>query len=391
MRIAETWHLSWLKLYQLWSNKMINEKELREGEHAVLAETLERKEVEDKTQEKTQILERRYYYPPFYEGVVIDPGFFKLERYGRIIFALGTLHCFPLKILPEAYLKIIGTCEQAFFENTTQSTYTEADLVKIGLLRDKPNPDWNKGFTSAVEEIFKNAFQIWCKNSGRTVPIERVNPKMAFWFCHGVSSINNMDQELEKLFGDKVDSLDTQSSLTTVITEFSIEETNRRLEIQFGYLRDSPCYESEFLEYDKQYLSGKMLYDEELIRVQEEDLNMVSNRNKVWFSKLNEANFKDPTFVGVGFGHLVGRAGLLCLMENAGWKISKINREGKEEPISAAKLFSSHQPISKIPKLILNGFKNFVIDHPIKFGLGTLGVITALAVGRTYLKINRIP
>ncbi len=379
------------KLYQSWSGKVINEKEMREEGLSVLTETVERKEIEDKLHEESQILERRYYYPPFYEGVVIEPGFFKLERYGRIIFSLGTAHCFPLKILPEAYLKIIGTCKQAFFENTAQSTYTEADLVKIGLLRDKPNSYWNKGFTPAAEEIFKNAFQIWCKNSGKTVSIERANSRMAFWFCHSVSSTNTMDEELEKLFGDKVDSLDTQSSLMPVITEFSIEETNRRLEVQFGYLRDSPCYESEFLEYDKQYLSGKMLYDEEFIREQEEALIMVSNRNKVWFPKLNEANFKEPTFVGVGFGHLVGRAGLLCLMENAGWKISKINREGKEELISAAKLFSSHQPISKIPKLILNGFKNFVMEHPKKFGLGTLGAIAVLALGRAYLKNNRIP
>lgn len=52
--------------------------------------------------------------------------------------------------------------------------------------------------------------------------------------------------------------------------------------------------------------------------------NMLHNRNKNWIPKIGEFAKKQPTFFGVGAGHLGGELGVVALLKKAGYTVTPI-------------------------------------------------------------------
>ena len=51
---------------------------------------------------------------------------------------------------------------------------------------------------------------------------------------------------------------------------------------------------------------------------------MLVNRNKNWISKIGEYAKDQPTFFGVGAGHLAGKEGVINLLREAGYKVTAV-------------------------------------------------------------------
>ena len=51
---------------------------------------------------------------------------------------------------------------------------------------------------------------------------------------------------------------------------------------------------------------------------------LLVNRNKNWISKITEYSKKQPTFFGVGAGHLAGETGVIMLLKKAGYTVKAI-------------------------------------------------------------------
>lgn len=67
-----------------------------------------------------------------------------------------------------------------------------------------------------------------------------------------------------------------------------------------------------------------MMDDENNVSVSKHQDKLLNDRNKNWISKIIEYAKDQPTFFGVGAGHLAGEFGVINLLREAGYEISAI-------------------------------------------------------------------
>ena len=68
----------------------------------------------------------------------------------------------------------------------------------------------------------------------------------------------------------------------------------------------------------------EMMDDENSVAVSKHQDKLLFNRNKNWISKIGEYAKEQPTFFGVGAGHLAGEQGVIKLLRDAGYKVSAV-------------------------------------------------------------------
>lgn len=67
-----------------------------------------------------------------------------------------------------------------------------------------------------------------------------------------------------------------------------------------------------------------MMNDENFTSVAEHQDKLLDNRNKNWIPKISEYAKEQPTFFGVGAGHLAGENGVIKLLRNAGYTVTAV-------------------------------------------------------------------
>lgn len=67
-----------------------------------------------------------------------------------------------------------------------------------------------------------------------------------------------------------------------------------------------------------------MMDDENNVSVAKHQDKLLHNRNKNWISKIGEYAKDQPTFFGVGAGHLAGDSGVINLLKEAGYKVTAV-------------------------------------------------------------------
>ena len=67
-----------------------------------------------------------------------------------------------------------------------------------------------------------------------------------------------------------------------------------------------------------------MMNDDESSSVNKHQDKLLINRNKNWIPKISEYAIEQPTFFGVGAGHLAGEFGVINLLREAGYTVSAI-------------------------------------------------------------------
>lgn len=68
----------------------------------------------------------------------------------------------------------------------------------------------------------------------------------------------------------------------------------------------------------------EMMNDENYSTVAEHQDKLLDDRNKNWIPKIRAYAEEQPTFFGVGAGHLAGTNGLINLLRNAGYKVTAV-------------------------------------------------------------------
>ncbi|MBO6880164.1 TraB/GumN family protein [Winogradskyella sp.] len=68
----------------------------------------------------------------------------------------------------------------------------------------------------------------------------------------------------------------------------------------------------------------ELMNDENNITVSEHQDIPLDERNKNWISKITEYAKEQPTFFGVGAGHLAGKNGVINLLRNAGYTVTAV-------------------------------------------------------------------
>ena len=67
-----------------------------------------------------------------------------------------------------------------------------------------------------------------------------------------------------------------------------------------------------------------MMNDENLESVAEHQDKLLIERNKNWISKIEDYAKEQPTFFGVGAGHLAGEEGVIMLLRKAGYTVTAV-------------------------------------------------------------------
>ena len=66
-----------------------------------------------------------------------------------------------------------------------------------------------------------------------------------------------------------------------------------------------------------------MMDDDKSVASEHQD-KLLTNRNKKWISRISEFSKEQPTFYGVGAGHLAGENGVILLLRKAGYTVSAV-------------------------------------------------------------------
>ncbi|WP_298897084.1 TraB/GumN family protein [uncultured Psychroserpens sp.] len=90
---------------------------------------------------------------------------------------------------------------------------------------------------------------------------------------------------------------------------------------------DKESFDKMLKLYDTEDIEGMdtmMKEDKNLSTTKHRD-KLLDNRNKNWISKIEDFSKKQPTFFGVGAGHLAGENGVIKLLRKAGYTVKAVN------------------------------------------------------------------
>ncbi len=95
--------------------------------------------------------------------------------------------------------------------------------------------------------------------------------------------------------------------------------------------KDNLAYDTETFQkllqlYDTQNIEGmqSMMQEDKNLTTSKHKDKMLDNRNKNWIPKIEEYSKEQPTFYGVGAGHLAGENGVIELLRKAGYTVTAV-------------------------------------------------------------------
>jgi uncharacterized protein YbaP (TraB family) len=68
----------------------------------------------------------------------------------------------------------------------------------------------------------------------------------------------------------------------------------------------------------------EMMNDDNYSAIADYQDKLLDNRNKNWIPKIKAYAKEQPTFFGVGAGHLAGENGVINLLRKSGYKVSAV-------------------------------------------------------------------
>jgi hypothetical protein len=250
-----------------------------------------------------------------------QPNLFLCEKDGKQLFLFGTYHVLPFSVLPEAYIGIMKTAKALILENC-EPLPTEADLIAGGFVSKEPQgKEFDEKLTVEARQILGNGIKKYCIDRKLApIPLNRIKLDRALWLCRFAINVGGMEDTLEKLFPGKVFGLEKKDTFS-LLPSNSIDELNTVLSASFGCLKEPPEYPADVLAPMVEYLLGESLFNPHYCHDQDTD-DVVVSRSKKWISGiLTHVQQNSPILVAVGHAHLVGVNGLLCLLQQAGFKI----------------------------------------------------------------------
>lgn len=140
---------------------------------------------------------------------------------------------------------------------------------------------------------------------------------------------SGVEEELVKLAKDDkkeikgFETMQFQASIFDSIPyEWQAQELLKNIDSFSMYKKE---FDTMIVEYKNQQLAAmeKMLTKSEFGSDKYEDL-LLTNRNKNWVSQLNSLMKKESVFVAVGAGHLLGKNGLIALLQKEGYTVEPL-------------------------------------------------------------------
>lgn len=245
-------------------------------------------------------------------------------------YLFGTIHITCDATLEDDVKKALEETTQIVMELDMDDPSMEVKMMKGMYLKDGKTL---KDFVS--EEEYKSIDSLFINNMGISVKLlENVKPFFlsAMLYPKMIDcQMQSFEFELTKIAAEQEEEI---YGLETIEEQIKVFE-NIPLEDQYA---DLVRMAKDNLEYDK-YTFAKMLevYKSEnitaLLEMMDDENNktvsahqdtLLKQRNENWISKIGKYAEEQPTFFGVGAGHLAGDHGVINLLRNAGYTVTAV-------------------------------------------------------------------
>lgn len=273
----------------------------------------------------------------------IIPFYFRIERNGKISDILGTSHNTSFEALP------IACQQQAKSANILVSEHACFNMLEkesCYVVRTADEPIWYQSLLPSSQEIVQNSLKLL--NS--TIPAEQLSYFALMVFAMAGDELLGMDRYLRLNFIEKnlhihalddpdlihpscLSLMEMQDKISKFYKEFKCSQPDNdaiisMIEQAFRDMQEP--YE------DEEYLSGDInLASED----QDDDPFMEKchaiQRNYSWMPKilkLHESQPEGRQLIAVGYGHLFGKDGMLQLLIESGFKITRMDTTGEFVP-----------------------------------------------------------
>ena len=141
--------------------------------------------------------------------------------------------------------------------------------------------------------------------------------------CKTVSGVEEELMKLAKANQKQINGLETMQFQASVFDSIPYEEQAKELLKSIDSLNEYAKYFDTMVQVYKSQQLGAMqdLFNKSEFGMEEHQDVLLDNRNKNWVGQLKTIMKKQPVFVAVGAGHLVGEKGLIALLKKEGYKL----------------------------------------------------------------------
>ena len=245
-------------------------------------------------------------------------------------YLFGTIHITCDATLDDDVKKALDETSQIVLEIDMDDPNMQGKMMQGMYMKDGKTLETlvSEGDYQAIDSLF-------IKNMGMSIKLmENVKPFFltALFYPKLLDCpMQSYEAELIKVAkaqGEEVSGLETIEDQIKVFDEIPYEDQARDL------VRSA----KDNLEYDKKMFAKvlevyknenitemiEMMNDEHITAVADHQDKLLDNRNKNWISKISAYALEQPTFFGVGAGHLAGENGVINLLKAAGYKVTAV-------------------------------------------------------------------
>lgn len=254
---------------------------------------------------------------------------FEVEKKGVCTDIFGTCHNIPLSSLSKEIVSYVNKHDILITENKDVLVpITQDKLEKMRVLRQPNEDDYFSCLSNdEQEEILKYA-EPFMQYKKFPIDINALNPTGLLQTYVG-GHMMGMDYELIDNFKKEekvILGLENLEEVSTYFKEVSLATLQKILEVKYGF--GSPEEE----EQNQKYLSGDISTEP----VDEDETDEVKNRNLNWLPNILDyyEKYGEKAIFCVGYGHLLGKDGLLNLLKEEGFTIKRANDQGIFSPFN---------------------------------------------------------
>jgi len=143
-------------------------------------------------------------------------------------------------------------------------------------------------------------------------------------------TVTGVEEELMKIAKEnkkEIQGLETMAFQASIFDSIPYEEQAKELLSAVDSLdKNKKTFEKMLSVYKQQQLGQiqELFNDKDAGMAENQDI-LLDNRNKNWVEQLKTIMKKEPVFVAVGAGHLVGDKGLISLLKKAGYTVTPVD------------------------------------------------------------------
>ncbi|MDB9755124.1 TraB/GumN family protein [Winogradskyella sp.] len=256
----------------------------------------------------------------------------KIEGNGlqQASYLFGTIHITCDATIEDDVQKALDATSQVVLEIDMYDPSMQSKMIKGMYMKEGKKL---KDLISAEDYIAVDS--LFIKNMGMSVKmIENIKPSFLTAMLYPKlldCTSQSFETELMRIAkeqGEEVNGLETIEDQLKVFDDIPYKAQAKDL---VRSAKDNMSYDKETFAkmlnvYKNEDITAmiEMMNDDNFSSVSEHQDELLDNRNKNWIPKIGEYAKEQPTFFGVGAGHLAGNNGVINLLREAGYTVTAV-------------------------------------------------------------------